>query len=389
MMLAEQQCAVCPTGQHSATFLADQATDELFFAYTAEPALNFETEVESLLAQYESESAKLRCSSETEIFLRFHLSDICRQADTLRRMLGARDSFVSFVGQAPVNGARVALEAWHLRPPEYQKTVVDVNGAHEVDIKLKNYEMFYHCRRHLEASGSDGQTLEEFTTLNTALKKRGGCVADNCLRTWIYCRDVDNNYKGLVDARRELFRQYGMIEKTNYIASTGIEGQCIDPRRLVGMDSYCVFGLESGQVEYMQALDHLSPTHIYGVTFERGTRIVFGDRSHYYISGTASIDKDGQIVHPGDVAMQVERTVENINALLNNHNATINDLKIAVVYLRDAADALLVEERLSRLLPKSLPRIMVKAPVCRPGWLVEIDAIGVNANGNPRYRNFV
>jgi enamine deaminase RidA (YjgF/YER057c/UK114 family) len=375
--------------EHSATFLAEQATDELFFAFTSERSLNFELEAHNLLEHYEAECSKLNCSDKTEVFLRFHLSDVCRQSETLREMLGERDSFVSFVGQTPVNGGRIALEAWHLRPPEYSKTVVDVNGAHEVDIMLKNYEMLYHCRRSLEADGSDGQTLEEFTALNTALKKRGGSVADNCLRTWIYCRDVDNNYQGLVDARRELFREYGMIEKTNYIASTGIEGQCIDPRRLVGMDSYCVFGLEAGQVEYMHALDHLSPTHVYGVTFERGTRIIFGDRSHYYISGTASINKEGKIVHPGDVASQTDRTVENISALLNNHDAKLDDLKIAVVYLRDAADAPLVEERLAQLLPESLPRIMVQAPVCRPGWLVEIDAIGVNGSGNSAFKAFV
>ncbi|MCP4711411.1 MAG: hypothetical protein GY869_22555, partial [Planctomycetes bacterium] len=183
---------------------------------------------------------------------------------------------------------------------------------------------------------------------------------------------VDNNYAGLVKARRELFQQYGLTEKTNYISSTGIEGQCEDPHRLIGMDSYCIFGLEAGQVEYMRALDHLSPTNVYGVTFERGTRIVFGDRSHYYISGTASIDKNGEIVHPGNVSSQTDRTIENISALLNNHDANLNDLKIAVVYLRDVNDAPLVEKRLQVLLPEDLPRLMVKAPVCRPGWLVEI-----------------
>jgi len=60
-----------------------------------------------------------------------------------------------------------------------------------------------------------------------------------------------------------------------------------------------------------------------------------------------------------------------------------------VVYLRDANDAPLVEKRLKVLLPGSLPRIMVKAPICRPGWLVEIDAIGVNDHGNPSYKKFV
>jgi enamine deaminase RidA (YjgF/YER057c/UK114 family) len=374
---------------NNAVFLTENATDELFLTLASERGPDFEAEADELMRRYETAISELKCSNETEIFLRFHLSDVCRQAPVLREMLGSCDSFVSFVGQAPAGGGRIALEAWHLRPPDFEKYVTDFNGFHEIDIKLKNYELLYNCCRKLHSQGSGDQTIEEFKALERALKQRGGDVSGNCLRTWIYCRDVDNNYAGLVKARRELFRQYGLIEKTNYIASTGIEGQCEDPRRLIGMDSYSVFGLQPGQLEYMHAPDHLSPTHVYGVTFERGTRIIFGDRSHYYISGTASIDRDGKIVHPGNVSKQTDRTVENIRALLNNHEADLDDLKIAVVYLRDGADADLVEARLQELLPVTLPRIMVKAPVCRPGWLVEIDAIGVNERGNPQYKNFV
>jgi enamine deaminase RidA (YjgF/YER057c/UK114 family) len=378
-----------PTKHSNSTFLAEDATDELFFALTSKPGASFEQEATALLEQYAADCSKLKCTTDTEIFLRFHLSDISRQATVLRGILGERDSFVSLVGQPPLNSGRIALEAWHLRPPDFEKTVINYNGTHEVDIKFKNYEFLYHCCRKLEIGDSANQTLEEFTTLERALKKRGGSVADNCLRTWIYCRDVDNNYAGLVKSRRELFEQYGLNEKTNYISSTGIEGQCEDPHRLLGMDSYCIFGLEAGQVEYMHALDHLSPTSEYGVTFERGTRIIFANRSHYYISGTASIDKNSEIVYPGNVSAQTDRTVENISALLNNHDAGLNDLKIAVVYLRDANDAPLVEERLQSLLPENLPRIMVKAPICRPGWLVEIDAIGVNNHGDSSYKKFI
>ena len=373
----------------NSTFQGKNATDEFFFALNSTPGVSFVVEAEALLEQYEADCSKLKCTGETEVFLRFHLSDISRQASVLRTMLGTRDSFVSFVGQPPLNGGRIILEAWHLRPPDFEKSVIDYNGTHEVDIKFKNYEFLYHCCRKLKADNSSNQTFEEFTTLENALKQRGGNVAENCLRTWIYCRDVDNNYAGLVKSRRELFHQYGLTDKTNYISSTGIEGQCENHHRLIGMDSYCIFGLEAGQVEYMHALDHLSPTSEYGVTFERGTRIIFGDRSHYYISGTASIDKNSEIVHPGNVSLQTDRTIENISALLNNHDADLSDLKIAVVYLRDANDAPLVEERLQTLLPKNLPRIMVKAPICRPGWLVEIDAIGVNNSGNSSYKKFI
>ena len=101
------------------------------------------------------------------------------------------------------------------------------------------------------------------------------------------------------------------------------------------MDSLGIAGLEPGQVRYMEAPDYLSPTHVYRVTFERGVRIVYGDRSHYFLSGTASIDAEGNIVHPGDVVGQTARTLENMSALMERSGESPSDLKQAVVYLRD------------------------------------------------------
>ena len=93
-----------------------------------------------------------------------------------------------------------------------------------------------------------------------------------------------------------------------------------------------VLGLDQEQVHYMAALDNLCPTHDYGVTFERGTRVTFGDRSHFYISGTASIDNKGDVLYEGDVIRQTERTIENISALLQSCDADFSDMKLIVVY---------------------------------------------------------
>ncbi|MBR6324851.1 MAG: hypothetical protein IKR62_07650, partial [Victivallales bacterium] len=122
--------------------------------------------------------------------------------------------------------------------------------------------------------------------------------------------------------------------------------------------------------------------------FERATRLMFGDRSRYYVSGTASIDKNGQIVHPGDVGRQAERMMENVNALLSNYDASLADLQLAVVYLRDPADAAIVEEILAKRLPADLPRIMVNGAVCRPGWLVEMEGVAVNGKGDATFAPF-
>ncbi|MBS1368964.1 MAG: hypothetical protein HPZ91_03310 [Lentisphaeria bacterium] len=357
------------------TFSAPGALAETFFAMSSVPGRNFREEAEELLARYREASA-----GTLPVWIRFHLSDIANQAKELRELFG-RDA--ATVGQPPAGNARIALEAYHLSPEA---------EAHRegtlLELRLKHYRQLFFRTGELVSRGSGPQMREEFDEAEHTLSRFGGTVAENLQRTWIYCRDIDNNYENLVIARRELFRKYGLTEKTHYIASTGIEGSSDPYWRLVRMDSFALFGHRPEQIEYMQALDHLSPTHVYGVTFERGTRIIYGDRSHYYISGTASIDRDGAVVHPRNVAKQTERLVENVEALLTNHGGTLSDLKQAVVYLRDPADAAAVEAVLAGRLSPETARIMVKGTVCRPGWLVEMDGIAVNANGNPAFERF-
>ena len=61
------------------------------------------------------------------------------------------------------------------------------------------------------------------------------------------------------------------------------------------MDTYAVKGLQPGQIQFLYAPTHLNPTYEYGVTFERGTAVTYGDRKQIFISGTASIDNKGEI----------------------------------------------------------------------------------------------
>lgn len=369
-------------------FESEHGLSEYYFTRAASPGRTFEEEALQLLGEY----VRVRPEKAVELFLRFHLSDISTQAPVLRRLLSGRlPAFVSLVGQSPANGARIALEAWAVTGKE-SAPAPDVQDAGQIlscDVRLRHYSLLFYRNSRLSSEGSAAQTAEEFSTLADALRLRGASLGDHLHRTWLYCRDIDNNYQGLVNARNEFFESCGLTPQTHYITSTGIEGKHEQPNRLVGMDSWCLFGNAPGQIEYMSALSHLPPTHTYGVSFERGTRVLYGDRSTYYLSGTASIDAQGEVAHPGDVRLQTRRTLENITALMNNHGGELTDLKQAAVYLRDAADYHIVEEELLQSGFADIPHILLKAPVCRPGWLVEIDGIGVNSNGASRFAPFL
>ncbi len=357
-----------------------ETVGETFIAARSRPGEDFITEARALVA-----SCRTLFAGHRPLYWRFHLSDIANQAEPLRKLLGDDADSVLMVGQPPTGGSRLATTAWLLdsSSPVIRQQTEDGSITEQI---LQHYHLLTFRRSRLQSATSEQQMTEEFQALCAALTQRNGTLAENVHRTWIYCRDVDNHYAGLVRGRREFFRAEGLTEKTHYITSTGIEAQAAAPSRLVQMESLALWGLQPEQVVYLRAPEFLSPTHVYGVTFERGVRILFGDRSWLHLSGTASIDREGRIVHPGDVRRQTRRMVENFSALLHEGEGSLNDLKLAVVYLRDAADAGAVEEILGSLLPPALPRIMVKAPVCRPGWLVEMEGVAVHPRGDHRFK---
>lgn len=287
------------------------------------------------------------------VFKRWFLSDAACQAD----LIPDQDTCAtSVIQQPPMDGSKAVLWVWLMK---------DVSDRYTYSFKGNLLS---------DEKDSYGQMRNIFEDYSESLKENGLNVAEHCARTWIYVRDVDVNYAGIVKARKELFEDWGLKADTHYLASTGINGLTKDYRHLVSMDTYTVTGLEQNQIQYLHALDNLSPTHIYGVTFERGTALRFEDRTQILISGTASIDKDGQIVAPGDITRQTERTFENINVLLAEAGAGFSDIAQMIVYIRDTADYRKVESYISEHFP-AVPKVITWAPVCRPGWLVEVECI--------------
>jgi len=216
----------------------------------------------------------------------------------------------------------------------------------------------------------------------------GGVTLGEVVRTWLYVANIDVNYAPVSSARNRIFDRYGITREIGFPASTGIDGRSADRGDLLLLDVLAITGLEQGQNRRMEAPSHMNATVEYGVTFERGREVVFGDRRHLYVSGTASISNQGEILHPGDVARQTRRATENIAALLAGSGAEPADLRYLIVYLRDAADAETVEAVLAAGPMASVPRIIVHAPVCRPGWLMEMEGVAIDGKGDPRFAPF-
>jgi enamine deaminase RidA (YjgF/YER057c/UK114 family) len=218
------------------------------------------------------------------------------------------------------------------------------------------------------------QTLILFDKYMKLAKKRNLDIRQHLIRTWIYVANIDVNYEGVVKARNDFFRQQGLTIDTHFIASTGIGGRSETRNACVAIDFLSVPNITLENQKFLKALEHLNPTHEYGVAFERGTQLKIGDKSRYFISGTASIDKHGDVLYLGDVKKQMERLLENIDALLKDGEACIKDTRYFIIYLRDISDKDVVETYMSEHYP-GIPHIVLFAPVCRPQWLIEMECI--------------
>jgi len=319
------------------------------------------------------------------LFQRLFMSDISNQSEELKQIVFC--PAVSYVQQPPLNNAKFSTWIVILQPTN-TNSIDRKSSENEVVFTHNGYAHGFRSQMNDSSHGdSYSQTKAIFSQYIDWLKRARINLADNCLRTWIFVRDIDNNYSGMVKARNAVFASEDLTPDTHYIASTGIEGQTTITSALVMMDAYSIGGLDDGQITYIKALEHLNHTHEYGVAFERGTAIDYGDRRHILISGTASINCSGEILYPNDIEKQTERGFDNIKALLREADTDMDNVNSMIVYLRDRADALFIENYLSANYP-DIPTILVLAAVCRSGWLIEIECTAIKTMENPRFRNF-
>jgi enamine deaminase RidA (YjgF/YER057c/UK114 family) len=365
---------------------------ELHLTVAPQAAGTFVEQLRSLEAGYALALRELGLQDESAVFRRVFLSDAANQAAVVRasRLAAPPDGdpiAVSIVQQPPLPDCKIALWAHHVcdaAPLKKERIEGGVALRRGPRTHLWLAGLPSHAARE---SSSFEQTHVAFEACAQTLAAEGATLRDHLVRTWLFVRDIDAHYQGMVAARAELFKRHGLTRSSHYVASTGIEGRGAERHAFVALDAYAVAGLASEQVHFLNAPQHLGPTADYGVTFERGTAVDHGDRRHVFISGTASIDPTGATLHVGDCKRQLERALENIDALLADADAAPGDVAHILAYLRDPADRALVERELRGRHP-TIPALILLAPVCRPGWLVEVECIASVAQRAPRWSTF-
>ena len=322
-----------------------------------------------------------RLSDTQAVFKRYFLSDAANQADDIV-LADMTDCAKSIIQQAPLDGTKVALWVYLMSGVQ---TRLSESGLYEV--KHGVYRHLWNASAHNLAANSEYQMRLLFNEYVMQLAEEGCKLSDNCIRTWLFVNDIDLNYGGVVRARNQVFFTQGLTVHTHFIASTGIGGRQQDPNVLAQMDNYAIDGIKENQTKYLYAPTHLNRTSDYGVSFERGSYVDYGDRRHIFISGTASINNKGEILHQKDVVKQTQRVWENVEALLKEADSSFDDVMAMIVYIRDVADYEMVRALYAERFADK-PVIIVHAPVCRPGWLVEMECMAVKQITNTEFAPF-
>ena len=347
------------------SFVNQACSESCYILTVSDPILPFAGQLDYLLKAIST----LPHDELVPVFMRFYLSDAANQTALLKERIG-ESCPVSIVGQAPLDGSKIAAWVWLRRGACVRR----ISACRHM-VNWAGTDEYWFTGGLSGADGSFNQTVMIFDGLCGALEEQGMTLETDCVRTWLFVQNIDVNYKGVTDARNSVFDRHNLTPKTHFIASTGIEGRTELHRNLVMLDAVSVKG-PGIAVSHLYGTSHLNRTSEYDVRFERGSVVGYGGFRHVFISGTASIDNRGRIMYEGDIVRQTERMIENVGVLLAEAGCGFADVAAMTVYLRDPADYRIVNRIFNERFP-DYPFVITLAPVCRPGWLVEMECLAI------------
>lgn len=210
----------------------------------------------------------------------------------------------------------------------------------------------------------------------TALQRQRFELAD-VVRTWIFLRRILDWYGELNRVRTALFAEHGLTGESGtppFPASTGIQG--------ARSDEECTMELLAARrrrgatpTEQVAGSERQQSPFAYGSAFTRAMSLRWQQAETIFVSGTASIGPDGRSRHRDEPEAQLLETLLAVAALVEPRGCRLDDVAAGWIYLKNDRAAA-AYDRLQRTLQlPALPLVPMRADVCRPELLVEIEAI--------------
>lgn len=214
------------------------------------------------------------------------------------------------------------------------------------------------------------QAQEVFSALQAAL-----ALADmgprDILRTWFFLGDILSWYETFNRERSEFFAQAGVLR--HFLpASTGIGAR--NPSRAAIQAAAVGLRPHNGAARVFPVPSPLQgPPLKYGSAFSRAVEVALPGCRRLYVSGTASIDRQGASAHLGDAAGQIQHTMNVVEAILHARGMTWADVTRAVAYVKRGADVKAFFDLFSAEPAARLPVLVAQSDICRDELLFELE----------------
>ena len=289
-------------------------------------------------------------------------------------------------GQSATDNQLVGAQIWGIvlkNPESYQVTTIDApTGIRGRLVEGPDISMMYLAsivgveQGGLLPAGRARQARRMFELAAQTLNSQGFEYRD-VVRTWIYMAELLEWYDTFNIVRNRFHAEQNVLGSGSspFPASTGIQGHSGEEECL--MDLLAVRGgaRERREVRPLLTSGRQNQAFDYGSAFSRGMSMVRGGITTTLVSGTASIDDDGNSKHIDNPAAQILETLDCLRAVLDAAGAELTNICSGVLYYKDqrtleAWKRLTYQTDLARL-----PLLPVHADVCREELLVEIEAI--------------
>ncbi|MBQ2121912.1 MAG: RidA family protein, partial [Bacteroidaceae bacterium] len=148
------------------------------------------------------------------LFVRIYLTDAANQMSIVKshklyqELLS--EAAVSYIEQPLVDGSKVALNVLFLNEENIEKE----GTPDRMKVTFSEGEMLFHTVRYsvaeIEGLDAEAQTKLAFAKHCAWLEEEGMTLLNDCHRTWLYVRDVDRHYAGVVKGRNDVFAEQGL-----------------------------------------------------------------------------------------------------------------------------------------------------------------------------------
>lgn len=246
----------------------------------------------------------------------------------------------------------------------------------------KTDRVLFGCLQLEEArfSGMEQATYHAYRSILACQQRHG---YPYLLRTWNYLPDIHREEGGLERYRAFCLGRHRILETTPYFEHHLVAATAMGTPNARMLIYFLAAGKPGFRIEnprQVSAFHYPSRYAPRSPSFSRATLKSWGTEAHLYISGTASI-VGHETQHVGDPLAQLDETLDNLQALINNarslHRLKISDLaelSLVKAYLRRGSDAASITQRLQARLGGSVPTLFLQGDICRNDLLVELEA---------------